>query len=67
MGWLANAFILAGMYLIGEKNRHGFLCSIAGETIWTFRAWQSGMIDLALICGIFCCVALYNWQKWGRT
>lgn len=31
MGWIANSFILVGMYYVGEKWRHAFLFSIVGD------------------------------------
>jgi len=66
MGWVANIFILIGMFLIGEKNRTAFLFSITGEAIWALYAAIIGMWDLAIICIVFCIVAFRNWVKWGR-
>jgi uncharacterized Tic20 family protein len=66
-GWIANSFILVGMYLIGEKRPCAFGFSITGELIWSIHAYRLGMYDLAAICFVFCFVAAYNWRKWRRV
>lgn len=64
MGWIANGFILIGIWLVGNKHKDAFLFSIAGESIWTVHAYRLGMYDLAVICGLFCILAFRNWLKW---
>ena len=66
-GWAANAFILVGMYLIGEKVPYAFGFSIVGESIWCYHAYTLGMFDLSAICALFCVVAGCNWVKWSKA
>lgn len=66
LGWFANILIVIGIWKIGDKWRHAFLFSIAGETLWTIKAGWQGQYDLAVICFVFCVLAFRNWLAWGR-
>ncbi len=65
MTWLANLLIIVGIWQLGNKRRHAFLFSIAGELIWTATAFMAHNYDLASICAVFCVLAFRNWWKWG--
>lgn len=65
--WIGNGLIVIGLWKIGDKWRHAFLFSIAGETIWIAAALQTGDYALASICTIFNVMALRSWVKWGRS
>lgn len=65
IGWLANALILFGMFRLGDKWRHAFLFSIAGEAMWSYVAYTRSEYDLMVICVVFCGMAFRNWLKWG--
>jgi len=67
MGWIANVLIIIGLYLIGNKVRHAFLFSIAGEMIWAARASLNHDWELASICCVFCVMATRNWFRWRPT
>lgn len=66
MGWIANALIVIGLWKIGDRWRHAFLFSIAGEILWSVKSLLSGQYDLAFICIVFCALAFRNWIRWGR-
>ena len=63
----ASAFLFAGLYLLGNKRRVGFLFSILGELLWTCAALNRGMFDLAAVCVLFGAMAALNWRKWGAA
>lgn len=63
--WVGNLLIVVGLWKIGDKWRHAFLFSIAGETAWMIASAQAGDWALFTICGIFNVMALRNWFKWA--
>ena len=66
MTWLANVFVLIGLWMAGNKNRYAFLFTIIGEAIWTIMSALRSQWDLAVICFIFTVLACVNWWKWSR-
>jgi hypothetical protein len=65
--WIGNIAIVIGLWKIGDKWRHAFLFSIAGETAWIIAALHSQDYALATICTIFNIMAFRNWIKWGKS
>lgn len=66
MDWAISAFALVGMWLLGRKDRRGWLCKIAagvcGITLNIhYGLW--GLVPLGAV-GFFVCI--YNFRKWGR-
>jgi hypothetical protein len=66
MAWLGNLLIIIGLWKIGDKWRHAFLFSIAGELCYIWRSILLRDWPLAFICVVFCGMAFVNWLKWGR-
>lgn len=66
MLWLANLLILIGMWTLGNRWRHAFLFSIAGEVVWAIVAASRSQWELSFICAVFCVVAARNWVRWGK-
>ena len=64
--WIGNFLIVIGLWKIGDKWRHAFLFSIAGETAWTIAALNAQDYALAFICTVFNILAFRNWRKWGK-
>lgn len=64
--WLGNVLIIIGLWKVGEKHRHAFLFSIAGEVCYIVRSIAVADWALAFICVVFCAMAFINWIKWGR-
>ena len=65
MDWLVSAFGLASLWLLGRKDRRGWLCKIGAGVCGiglniSYGLW--GLVPLGVI-GFFMCV--YNWRKWG--
>jgi hypothetical protein len=66
LAWIGNLLIVIGLYKIGDKWRHAFLFSIAGEVLYIARSLAGRDYALAFICVVFCAMALRNWIKWGQ-
>jgi hypothetical protein len=66
IGWIGNAFVIAGCYGIGNKWRHAFLLTAVGEVVWIATAMLRGQYDLAAICVVFGVLAVRNWWLWGN-
>lgn len=67
MGWIANAIVLWGMFLIGNKSRLGFLVTVVGELMWSAVGVVRGELDLMIICLLFAGMAVRNYVKWADT
>jgi len=66
IAWLGNILIVIGLWKVGDKWRHAFLFSIAGEICYIVRSILAADWALASICIVFCLMAFINWIKWGR-
>lgn len=66
MGWIGNALVLVGLWQIGRKLRSAFLWTFVGETLWAWVGYQTGQVDLCLICCLFSVMAIFNWLRWGK-
>jgi hypothetical protein len=64
LGWFANALLIVGAILIGEKYRVAFLFTFLGEVLWTIRLLKSRQWDMIAICVIFGLIALKNFIFW---
>ncbi|CAN5470037.1 nicotinamide mononucleotide transporter [soil metagenome] len=64
--WLATVCGLTGVYLIGNKNRYGFLIMMIASLSWMAVGFLIG--SLALIAGsaVFFGLHVRGWMKWQR-
>ena len=64
--WLATVCGLTGVYLIGNKNRYGFLIMMVASLSWMTVGFIIG--SLALIAGsaVFFALHVRGWMKWRR-
>lgn len=67
LGWIGNAFIVAGLWGIGNKAREAFLLSVVGESLWIANALSKEPRDWALasICIVFAAMAVRSYIKWA--
>jgi nicotinamide riboside transporter PnuC len=66
MDFLAGACELLGKWIVGNKNRWGFLIQICGSAFWIYVAVTHKLYGLLLVT-IGCVVAnLRNYRKWGK-
>ncbi len=66
MGWVGNAFLIAGLYTMSPKRRWPFLLSLAGDGVWLAVSVYRWSPDLMFLCSVFCGLAVYNYAKWGK-
>lgn len=65
--WLGNVLIVIGLWKIGDRWRHAFLFSIAGEMAYIWASYRAENWALFSICIVFCGMAARSWVKWGQN
>lgn len=68
-GWLANALLLGGSFVVGGRNRTGFAVIAGGEFCWLWTVLNRSPVqwDMVFICFVFGAMAALNWWRWGYT
>ena len=64
--WLATIAGLTGVYLIGSKNRFGFLVMMVASTSWLTVGVLIASLPLVLGSIVFFCLHLRGWINWRR-
>jgi len=67
MDWLAGIFELIGLYVIGVKNKYGFLINILGNVAWIYVALTTGVYGLLLVVCPAIVLNTTNYVKWHRS
>ena len=62
MKWLGNAFLIAGLWKLGDGWRHAYWLTILGEVCYIVVSLND--FPLAFICGLFAVVSFRNWYIW---
>lgn len=66
MDWLATLCGLTGVYLIGSKNRYGFLIMMMASLSWMAVGFMISSIALIFGSGVFFGLHVRGWMKWRR-
>lgn len=64
--WLATICGLTGIYLIGSRNRYGFLIMMIASLSWMTVGFMIGSLALILGSGVFFGLHVRGWLKWRR-
>jgi len=64
--WLATLCGLTGVYLIGSRNRFGFLVMMLASTSWFTVGILIGSLPLMLGSIVFFCLHVRGWRNWRR-
>ena len=64
--WLATFCGLTGVYLIGSKNKYGFLSMMGASLSWMTVGFMIGSLALILGSGVFFALHVRGWLKWRR-
>ena len=64
--WLATVCGLTGVYLIGSKNRFGFLVMMLASLSWMVVGFLIGSLALITGSGVFFALHVRGWLKWRR-
>jgi len=66
MDWIGTVFILSGLWLIGSKNRIGFVVSIIGCLFWAAYGIQHSILSILTVNVIFVFVNARGWFHWKK-
>lgn len=66
MDWIAGIFELAGLYVVGNRNRIGWLFGLVGNLLWTFLAFRLHIYGLLLVVVPAMFINIRNYRRWGR-
>lgn len=64
--WLATICGLTGVYLIGSKNRLGFLIMMMASTSWFTVGILIGSVPLIFGSAVFFCLHVRGWISWRK-
>ena len=64
--WLATICGLTGVYLIGSRNRFGFLVMMMASLSWLVVGIVIGSLPLMLGSCEFFCLHARGWRNWRR-
>ena len=64
--WLATIAGLTGVYLIGSKNRYGFLVMMLASLSWMTVGFLIGSLALILGSTVFFGLHVRGWINWRR-
>ena len=64
--WLATVCGLTGVYLLGNKNKYGFVLFMAASLSWLTFGILTGSIAMSIGSLIFFTMHLRGWLNWNR-
>jgi hypothetical protein len=65
--WLATACGLSGVYLLGSRNKIGFILFMAASLSWAIFGVLSNSIAMTIGSSIFFIMHLRGFLNWRRT
>lgn len=67
ISYIAGVLELIGIYILGNKNRYGFLLNIIGNVLWvTVGIMNPGARGLLIVCIPLFFINIINFRKWGN-
>lgn len=66
LDWISAAFALVGVFLVGQKNKYGFLVCMISGVCWCFVAISTGVYGLFLEVLPLFVLNSYNFYKWRK-
>lgn len=67
MDYIAGIFEMIALYVLGDKNRYGFVFMICGSLLWISYALYNGhSYGLLIPCVPAIFINIRNFVKWGR-
>lgn len=67
LDWLAATLSLIGVYLIGHKNKWGFVICFVCGLLWAIVAIRTEVYGLLLEVLPLSILNLWNFRKWGKN
>ena len=65
--WLATVCGLTGVYLLGNKNKYGFLVFMLASLSWIAVGVFVGSFAIIIGSSIFFMMHLRGWFNWSRS
>jgi hypothetical protein len=65
--WLATACGLTGVYLLGNKNKLGFILFMVASLSWVTFGVLTGSVAVIIGSSIFFIMHLRGWINWSRV
>jgi len=66
LDWIAAAVALIGVFLVGQKNKYGFLVCMLSGFCWCLVAVSTGVYGLFLEVLPLFFLNLYNFNRWRK-
>jgi len=66
LDWIAAILTLAGVYIIGCKNRWGFIICIFSGIVWCVVAIEAKLYGIILGYAPLIVINVINFIKWGK-
>jgi len=66
MDFIAAIFELTGVWMIGNKNRAGFLLALMCNIAWIIVAIKTSLWGLLITMAAFIFINIRNYRKWGK-
>ncbi len=66
IGWIANCFILFGMYNIAKQRHTGFYFNIIAHAVWSIQSLILAMSSLFVIDILLIIMNIFGIRKWKR-
>jgi nicotinamide riboside transporter PnuC len=64
--WLATVCGLTGVYLIGSKNRYGFLIMMVASLSWMTVGFMIQSLALIIGSAVFFGLHVRGWRNWRK-
>ena len=65
--WVAMVFTFWAIYLIGNKNRHGFIIMILGNASWVVVGVLTSSVAMIIANGAFIALNVRALIKWSAS
>jgi len=65
--WFAACFEIAALWLVGNKNKVGFLLGLVCNIAWIYYALNTKTAyALVFVCSVYFLLNIRNYIKWSR-
>lgn len=65
--WLATFCGISGVYLLGNKNKIGFILFMMASLSWATFGILTGSVAMSLGSFVFFCLHLRGWINWSKV
>ena len=65
--WVATVFTFLAIYMIGNKNRYGFVIMMIGNASWIIIGYLTESIAMMVANGAFIAVNIRALIKWSAS